>query len=278
MQSVQRPDLTASRSVLDAILADSLLERNGTLFQVLTAVLVAIGAGIGGWWLRSRNKQTMTLDYQVIDDLPVFSGHERPKDLTVTYRDAEKVTDPRVTRVRFENTGKRPIEENDVWEPYFIERGSVRILDMELLEQSAKSKRAEAVAMVELVADDSAKPTQFTSVKVIPKKMTSGSWFTIQLVYDGGGEIPIEVWGQLKDETRKIKAIDSVEQRNRKLMIYGTYIGVGLAAIGGILKLTGKVQSNMELLGNISLTVGVLTLLFVAMKWSDSKKKDEKKG
>ena len=53
------------------LLADSFLERNGTLFQILATVGVAVIGGFVGFWLRNRSKPSKTLDYSILDDVPI---------------------------------------------------------------------------------------------------------------------------------------------------------------------------------------------------------------
>src|SRR5262245_20388350 len=81
------------------LLADSFLERNGTVVQVLAAVLVGIVVlAIERYW-HYRDKSTKTLDFRVISDVPLFPDSNRPSDLKVTYFNNE-VHDPRIVRVR----------------------------------------------------------------------------------------------------------------------------------------------------------------------------------
>jgi Low molecular weight phosphotyrosine protein phosphatase len=49
----------------------------------LSSILVLL-AGIGGWWLRSRNKESKTFDYCVVSDLPVLSHRPDDNELKVT--------------------------------------------------------------------------------------------------------------------------------------------------------------------------------------------------
>jgi hypothetical protein len=67
------------------ILADSFLERNSTATTVISAVAPGAITLFVMWLWRRNDNATKTFDYRVIDDLPLFSSHERPKGLHVTY-------------------------------------------------------------------------------------------------------------------------------------------------------------------------------------------------
>jgi hypothetical protein len=103
------------------LLADSFLQRNSWLPGVISAVvLYIIGTSIT-LYFRQKDKASKTLDYRIIDDVPIFSGHDRPEKLRVIYGTADvntEVNDPRVTRVHFKNTGKQVIEAADFLESF----------------------------------------------------------------------------------------------------------------------------------------------------------------
>lgn len=260
-------------------MAESWVERNETM--VLAVIAIAVGAVtlLVMWLWRERDKQSKTLDYQVIDDLPVFAGHDRPKHLKVTYRETIDVTDPRVTRILFKNTGRKRIEEDDVSEPYFIERGSAQLLDKDLIDQSLSSTRAGPAAEIELIADDPEFPTKFTSARVIPKKLNPGHWFTIQLIFDGGGNNPITVSGELKDETRPTRLIDTEKELNRRNGLYIAIVAVALFLSGWILHVSSAANTVGDKIAIGCFYVGFgLSLLAYSRIFPSDKKVDKEKG
>ena len=60
--------------------ADSFLERNGTLFQILAAVVLAAVTSLVTWYFSHRNKATKTFDYRmeaIYDDMNRPTGLAR---------------------------------------------------------------------------------------------------------------------------------------------------------------------------------------------------------
>jgi hypothetical protein len=144
------------------------------------------------WLWRQSDKDTKTFDYRVISDIPIFFERERPEDLKVTYKNVD-VSDPRVTQIRFKNTGKRAIEATDFEEPYRIERGSAGILDFAVIESSTQA--TELATIVELGAGT----PEYIAIQ--PKTLNSGDWFTVQIIFDAVEET-VSVIGRVTDESR----------------------------------------------------------------------------
>lgn len=179
------------------ILADSFLQRNSWLPGVSVAIVLSIIATSITLYLRQKDEASKTLDYGVIDDVPIFSGHDRPEKLRVIYGTADvntEVNDPRVTRVRFKNTGKQVIDATDFLESFAITRPSSKILDVNVFEESEH----DLVSISELALSDNE-----SSVKFSMKTLNPGDWFTVQLVYDGGEGESITVSGRIKGQTRR---------------------------------------------------------------------------
>jgi hypothetical protein len=65
----------------------------------------------------------------------------------VTYKNVD-VSDPRLTQIRFKNTGKPTIEATDFEEPYRIQRGKAELLDHSVIESSTQA--TELATIVEL--------------------------------------------------------------------------------------------------------------------------------
>ena len=144
------------------------------------------------WLWRQSDKDTKTFDYRVISDIPIFTHRDRPEDLKVTYKNLD-VSDPRVTQIRFKNTGRRAIEATDFEEPYRIERGKAEFLDYNVIQSSTPA--TELATIVELGAGT----PEYIAVQ--PKTLNRGDWFTVQIIFDGVNE-KVSVIGRVKDESR----------------------------------------------------------------------------
>ena len=123
-----------------------------------------------------------------------FGGTTGAQKLRVTYGPLE-VNDPRVTQVRFKNTGKQVIDEADfLGQPYEIARSNATLLDYNVVEQSTRN-------LVDKLEQVDAKPE---TLNVYPKTLNRGDWFTVQLIYDGGAsDHPPTVTGRIRDRTRE---------------------------------------------------------------------------
>lgn len=113
------------------MLADSFLERNGTLFQILATAIGLALTGLGGWWLRSRNKKSKTFDYRVVSDLPILSHRPDDNELKVMYLD-EELVNPRVMQVKFVNSGTEVIRASEVLEQYVLEVRDARLVSVSI--------------------------------------------------------------------------------------------------------------------------------------------------
>jgi hypothetical protein len=189
---------------------------------------VALGTLLAMWLWRLRDRQSKTLDYLVISDIDILIN--RPEKLKVVYgSDEVEVKDPRVTEIRFKNTGKQVIETDDFLEPVIMRRPNARILDFDVVEES--DNHLVDKDTIELVT---AEPDRPEHVQLFPRTLNSGDWFTVQLVYDGGGSSSDMVFTtRIKGQTRKIAAYtrqrDVARRRKRVWMAIG---GLGLGAIG----------------------------------------------
>lgn len=189
----------------------------------MAIVLFIIGTGIT-LYLRQRDKDSKTLDYRVIDDIPIFASSERPEDLKVVYKQI-MVNDPRVSRVRFINTGKQVIETDDFLEPCSIRRPTGKLLDFDVVEQSEDN----LVAKVEQIV---ARPDVPEQIDVYPKTLNPGDRFTVQLLYDGGADEKPTITGRVKGQTRGPTTYEVPDERGQ------TRFGIFLVIIVGVLSAT----------------------------------------
>lgn len=116
--------------------AESFLERNSTAFQLVATAIGLVLTGLGGWWVRNRQKKSKTFGFRTLSDLAILS--HRPDDdlLKVMYGD-EEIDHPRILRVRLANTGTEVIRHSEVLEPIVL-TVSARIVSMMVDRQSGQ--------------------------------------------------------------------------------------------------------------------------------------------
>jgi|SRR5271166_227556 len=208
----------------------------------IAAAVVPVVALVITWLWRHDDRQSKTLDYRVISDTDIVVN--RPEKLKVVYGSPEvEVKDPRVTEIRFKNTGNQVIKTDDFLKPVTMRRPNARILDFAVVEESEND-------LVELEMPQPDTPEQ---VRLFPRTLNSGDWFTVQLVYDGGGSSSDMVFTtRIEGETRKMAAFTATRevarQRRRRWMAIA---GFGLGAIlicAGIVIHFNRIYYNFILL------------------------------
>jgi hypothetical protein len=193
----------------------------------IAAVVVPVVALLITWLWRLDDRQSKTLDYRVISDTDIVVN--RPEKLKVVYGpDEVPVKDPRVTEIQFKNTGNQVIEKDDFLDGddgdgVIMRRPNARILDFDVVEESENH-------LVELEMPQPDTPEQ---VKLFPRTLNSGDWFTVQLVYDGGGSSSDMVCTtRIKGQTRKIAAFTAASDvARRRKRVWMAIAGFGLGAI-----------------------------------------------
>lgn len=233
------------------ILADDFLQRNPWVPGVVAAVVLFLIATAINFYLRQRDKESKTFDYRVVSDIPIFFGPNRPADLKVMHFGLE-VANPRITRIRFENTGKRVIEETDFLEPYEIKRGSAEIVDYNIVEQSEHN----LAAVHEIAVGEP------QSIKILPKTLNPGDWFILQLVYDCGASENVSIAGRIKGQTRKsaIYPTDTefweINSTPSVIMTFGIiplFLGIVIYFVG--------IPPNRHQIGLLIFALGVVVIL-----------------
>ncbi|MBN7489671.1 hypothetical protein I3U56_04395 [Mycobacteroides abscessus subsp. abscessus] len=155
----------------------------------LPGALIALTVLFIHWRWRIRDTDSKTLDYRIEEDEPIFSSADRPNNLEVIF-DNKSVLDPRITRIRFENTGKQVIKPSEIIRPFVIDRKGATILDARLTDGSEWG-----------LASLDGRNRQ--SLTVEPETLNPGDWFSIRIFYDGGKGSPITVSGKIEGQTRK---------------------------------------------------------------------------
>ncbi len=204
------------------LLAESWVERNPTSIGVIATAVVGIIGWLLLWYFREKDKNSKHLDYRIISDIPIFSSSDRPIHLNVTYFE-ERVTDPRITHIRFKNTGKQVIRPADIIGEFRISRGSAKLLDGRLIGGSDWD-------LAQLQGD---KLTNALTVR--PETLNAGDWFDLRIIYDGGADENITVTGRIDGQTRRPEAYSPYSRQllARRLLFFGTAAvasGLGFAS------------------------------------------------
>lgn len=207
------------------LLADSFIERNGSLLQIVASVVLALAAGVFGWWRGYKDRRSKTFDYCLLSDVPILS--HRPDDafLKVTYMD-EEVDNPRIVRVRFANTGTDVIRAPEVLDAYVL-TVNARIVTMMISEQSSRS-----LASFELAVPD----YPACEVHLTLSTLNSGDNFTLQMIVDSESPPEITVAGRIEGQSRHSKRElpeAEIASRTRNFWTLGV-LGVGLALAVGL--------------------------------------------
>jgi hypothetical protein len=180
------------------VLADSFLQRNATALGLVGTVIVGVIGWVVAWLIYKNGKRRKHLDYRVVSDIPILASGNRPQELKVVYGPLE-VKNPRITEVRFRNTGNQVIDEADfLGRPFRIPpRPNARLLDFNVLERPT-----DLVAKLEQQVGDRGEYDPGT-LMVYPKTLNADESFTVQLVYDGGEpDWQPTVEGRIRDQTR----------------------------------------------------------------------------
>jgi len=217
------------------VLADSFLQRNGTALGLLVSVAIGSIGWAVAWFIYTKGKRRKHLDYRTISDIPIIASGERPEELRVVYGQVE-VNNPRITEVRFWNTGNQVIDESDfMGRPFrILPRAGAKLLDFTVLERPTD--------LIERLSHQVGDRGEYDpgTLLVYPKTLNAGESFTVQLVYDGGdSDKPPTVEGRVRDETRKPAIYQSPEERAARrdrwlgmLGSPGAGVATGAAAVG----------------------------------------------
>jgi hypothetical protein len=206
------------------LLADSFLERNGTLFQILATVAVAAVGGLVGYWLRSRNKRTKTFDFRVERTLPILFHRPANDALQVTYRNAV-VQNPRIVRLNFRNTGKQVIKADEFLNPYTITVQPARLLDTAITDETAAS----LATHVSYGHDP-----QIGRVQLTVGTLNPADGFTVQMIVDADTVPQLTVSGRVEGQTRPSQIYATKADRTDTRTWFWVYapFGVVLTLVG----------------------------------------------
>lgn len=238
------------------LVAESFIERNPWFPGVAVAVGLFILATCITLFLRHRDKDSKHLDYRVVSDTPIFSGSDRPNHLKVSYFD-EPVSDPRVTFIRFKNTGKQVIRPGDVLTKFSVSRGQAKLLDAKLMDGSAR----------DLTNFDRNATTNHLELDL--QTLNARDWFELRLIYDGGASDRLSVSGRLDGETRSSAVY---RERDRKQILFAVFsslaaMGVGAGIVIGVNAVYGGHGSVNTLFAIVSTLIICIGLMAAAAEF-----------
>jgi hypothetical protein len=209
-------------------------------FVVGTAVAIlgiVVGIAIALW-----QRQPKTLDYEVVNKLPILSPNanlawETPSaPLVVLYGD-QKIKDPFLLTVRVRNTGKRAIEAGDYADPITVTCTGSRPFDGFINQVFPQELR---------VADDPRSLAQLAALR--PPLLNPGDWFELQFLTDGD-PAEITVRSRFKDQARSMQEIGSVDSPSGILMWTALSIMIlGLWLLIAFPNASGSVQWGLVLM------------------------------
>jgi hypothetical protein len=209
-------------------LAESFLERNSWITGIVVPIAVGIAVlAIERFWHR-KDRSTKTLDYRVIDDLPILANRPDDDDLKVTYMD-EEVNHPRIVRVRFTNTGKQVIKSTDFLEPYVISCRTSNLLDATITDESDQN-------LVMMFETDSRNSDGNGTITLTCNTLNTGDTFTVQLIVDSEKPTGIKVSGRIEGQTRRSAIYPTSDERSQIRNAF-----TALAAVGAVLMLFGGI-------------------------------------
>jgi hypothetical protein len=251
------------------LLADSLLERNGALFQIIAGFLIAIVTSAITWYLTVRQKAAKTFDYRV-QDVPIAIPPLFATELLMNL-ERSGIQHPRIVNVQFANSGSEVIRSSEILEPY-----ALKIDTKPISVASVESSRAD-LAIVSTVEPVPGEPDWYR-VPLLLKTMNPGDGFTLQLIVDSEKPVNTTLSGCAEKQTRPpgwyttephMGALTS-EIRWATL---GSVASIG-AGISNLLMAHGDVWNLI--VGACFTVVGVAT--GVAMLGARAERKSRKKG
>lgn len=207
-----------------ALLAESLLERNGTLFQIVAGFVFMFGAAVLGWFFGQRNRKSKTFDYRVLSDVTIVASHRRPERLSVLFG-AREVKNPFITEIEFKNTGTGAIQKSDFLQPAQIVRPEAEILDWAVIEQSERDLVLHSDRVAPL---DGQKQPEY--IQIHPETLNKQDSFVVQIVYDGDHKQPLDISCRILDESRAMREI-AARKNTLEVFLLDNILVAGLAAL-----------------------------------------------
>ncbi len=244
------------------------------MLQILAALVIAIGSGLIGRYVRNRNKEIKTFDYRVISDVPLILSKTKPERLKLTVGDLE-VKAPRVTEIRFANTGNKTIDEEDfLGEPYVIQRPDAHLLEFNV----AASSSEHLLNTPELVINLGAKAKQRGDEEIWlrPRTLNKQDWFIVQIFYDGGtSSNPPTVTGRVKDQSRStaIYPTKSDLQATRVYLPSGLMFGATLAFLGAWSISAAHARGNSLIVPIIIAVAAAVLIIWSLVAWYRGRQK-----
>lgn len=241
------------------------VERNGTAFQILAAVLATAFSCWFTWRLATKDKPTKTFDFRLQD---VAILNERPADtqLRITYEDTE-LRHPRIVKVQFANSGSEVIRASEILEPYAL-KVDTRPISVAL----TSSSRPELAKLTSI--EPPPNEGGWWQIPINLDTINPGQSFILQLIVDSEQPIKAGLSGCAENETRP-PGLYTTEPHIRALTVEIRAASLGAIALIG---LGAWYIVNGFDSGGWSLAIGVLyAVLGVATCWAVLSARAERK-
>lgn len=244
------------------LLADGFVEHNPWAPGVMAAVvLFIVGTGIT-LYLRRRDKDSKTFDYRVVSNIAIVTSHKRPERLKVVFGTVE-VSNPFISQIRFENTGKQVIQPSDFLDAVTILRPSAKIIDFNIVEESEKN----LVRSISQVMPIEKGVQSHEVIEIEPGTMNPGDWFEAQILYDGESDWAPKVSTRVQGQTRKTGVYLTKQDRS---YVRSSLVVAAISSVIGIVGtfaawLTGPSLDAAKVVAALSpLAIGMVGLVATA--------------
>ncbi|WP_142280159.1 hypothetical protein [Mycobacterium paraense] len=218
------------------LLAASFIERNGTVLQIIAAIIIALATSAFAWLLGRRSRRIITLDYCIVSNVAIIPSEKRPQHLKMMIGDTE-VANPFVTEVEFKNTGNKAIRKDDFLQPIEIYRPDSKIVDWNIVCESADGLVNDIGMSLRPLP-----PPEREFIRILPETLNRKDCFIVQIVYDGGSNAKPEISVRIEDEWREIREYQS-SRRVATWFIVQAFIAAFSGLIAGVL-LSAAIDSS----------------------------------
>lgn len=212
----------------------------------VVVAIIAIGTAIT---LARWNKARKTLDYEILSDVFLLKKHTAVVNgiVEVMVR-GESVANPRVTSIRYQNTGNKEIMSDEFLKDITLS-GGVHVL------QIVVNESAGVVPQVAVTSGGGGQPS------IAADCLNPGDYLDVQYIIDDTG-VPIVPNYRIRGATRPAKDMKKTRSRNFRVMaLIGGVVAVGIFALAGVFASKGYGWLPIALVA-----LGSLTSSFVAFR------------
>lgn len=233
------------------------------LFSVLSLAVGALGICLGFYYFR-QSRIRKTLDWKPLSNTPLLAkaaAGELP-DLDVVY-DGQSVRQPRIVRMRLQNTGNREVPADDfVVFPTFT-FNKARLLAAFVVDESS----LDVYGVSEFLFEPGAQ-----GVQLDPEVLNPGDWVDLQFVIDGESEWPV-VSCRFAGQTRPLGNVRSSRIRRSRIVgwiLLGASAATVLVSAGIVIGTSVAFSDLAALTIVLSMALGIGTGLLSGARREES--------